>query len=126
MLARARHRLPDESTMAERLNRVMPGWTNYSQSRPVSPACQSVDKHAIKRPRQWLCREQRVSKYARCPDERPRKDLGLACLVMRTASFPCRGRRHDLEREPGALCCEASYVAKLVQVAENTTISRAY
>ena len=45
---------------------------------------------------------------------------GSPVLASERPAF--RGRRHDLVREPDALCGQVSYVATLTQVAENTTI----
>jgi len=48
----------DAELVIERLNRAMLGWANYLGQ--VNPAYRALDRHAIKRPRQWLCRKHKA------------------------------------------------------------------
>ncbi len=53
-------RLPtfvDPAELVDGLNRRLRGWANYFRLGPVSKAYRSVDHHATKRLRQWLCRK---------------------------------------------------------------------
>ena len=86
----ARYERLDAELVVERLNRAMLGWANYFQLGQVSPAYHALDRHAIKRLRQWLCRKHKVKsgKYVRFPDTRLWTEFGLARLDPRTASFP--------------------------------------
>ena len=76
--------------MVERLNRVMTGWANYYGLGQVSPAYRAIDRHAVRRLRQWLCRRHKVRSggTVRFTDERLRQQYGLTCLGSRTKSFP--------------------------------------
>ena len=69
--------------MVEHLNRAMTGWANYFCLGQVSPAYHAIDRHAVKRLRQWLCRKHKVRSggYVRFSDERLRETYGLTCLV---------------------------------------------
>ena len=89
-LTQRRYGLLDSEVVVRRLNRVIEGWANYFQLGQVSPAYNAVDKHTIRRLRQWLCRKHKVrtGKYVRFSDARLWKDLGLTRLVPRTARFP--------------------------------------
>ena len=86
----ARHGLLEPELVIGRLNRAMLGWANYYQLGQVSPAYRALDRHAIKRLRQWLCRKHKVKsgKYVRYPDMRLWTEFGLVRLGSRTASFP--------------------------------------
>jgi len=86
----ARYGLLDAELVVERLNRAMLGWASYYQLGQVSPAYRALDRHAIKRLRQWLCRKHKVKsgKYVRFPDMRLWTEFGLVRLVPRTASLP--------------------------------------
>ena len=86
----ARHGLLEPELVVERLNRAMLGWANYFQLGQVSPAYRALDRHAIKRMRQWLCRKHKVrsGKYVRYPDTRLWTEFGLARLGSRTARLP--------------------------------------
>ena len=82
---------PEE--MVESLNRSMTGWANYFGLGQVSPAYSAVNRHAIRRLRQWLClkHKARTGKYVRFSDTRLPDDYGLARLA---------GRHHaDLRRK---------------------------
>ena len=89
-LTAARYGLLDPEIVVGRLNRLMIGWANYFNLGQVSPAYAAVDRHAVRRLRQWLCRKHKVrtGKYVRFPDERLWNDYGLTRLDQRTGSFP--------------------------------------
>ena len=76
--------------LVESLNRMMTGWANYFRLGQVSPAYRAIDRHAVRRLRQWLCRRHRVRSGGkmRFPDERLWRQYGLTCLETRTKSFP--------------------------------------
>ena len=76
--------------MVDDLNRMMRGWANYFSLGQVSPAYRAVDRHAVRRLRQWLCRRHKVRSggTVRFPDERLWQQYGLTRLVTRTQSFP--------------------------------------
>ena len=76
--------------MVEDLNRMMTGWSNYFSLGQVSPAYRAIDRHAVRRLRQWLCRRHKVRSggTVRFSDERLRQQYSLTCLVTRTKSFP--------------------------------------
>ena len=76
--------------MVEDLNRMMTGWANYFSLGQVSPAYRAIDRHAVRRLRQWLCRRHKVrsGRTVRFPDERLWQQYGLTRLVTRTKSFP--------------------------------------
>jgi RNA-directed DNA polymerase len=82
--------LLDAESQVERLNRLLAGWSNYFCLGPVSKAYHSVDRHARRRLRRWLCRKHKVSgrAMARFPDEYLDQTLGLIRLEKRTRSFP--------------------------------------
>ena len=71
--------------MVESLNRTMTGWANYFSLGQVSPAYSTVNRHAVRRLRRWLCLKHKVrsGKYVRFPDTRLRDDYGLARLSPR-------------------------------------------
>ena len=73
-----------------RLNRLLTGWANYFTLGQVSPAYEAIDRHAVRRLRQWLCRKHkvRVGKTVRFSDKKLWSDYGLTRLAIRTASFP--------------------------------------
>lgn len=89
-LTRRRWLLLDTEDRVERLNRLLVGWSNYFCLGPVSKAYRSVDRHARRRLRQWLCRKHKVPGRgtARFPDEYLDRNLGLVRLEARTSSFP--------------------------------------
>ena len=89
-LTAARHGLLDPEIVVGQLNRLMTGWANYFTLGQVSPAYSTVDQHAVRRLRQWLCRKHKVrtGKYVRFPNERLWNDYGLTRLAPRTTSFP--------------------------------------
>ena len=76
--------------MVERLNRCMTGWANYFRLGQVSPAYNAIDRHAVRRLRQWLCRKHKVKtgKYVQFPDQRLYGEYGLVRLALTTTSLP--------------------------------------
>ena len=86
----ARYGLLDQEVVVGRLNRLMIGWANYFTLGQVEPSYAVVDRHAIRRLRQWLRRKHkaRAGKYVRVPVERLWKEYGLAHLAPRTTRFP--------------------------------------
>ena len=76
--------------MVERLNRCMTGWANYFRLGQVSPAYNAIDRHAVRRLRQWLCRKHKVKtgKYMQFPDQRLYGEYGLVRLALTTTSLP--------------------------------------
>ena len=87
----ARHcgRLPPE-VVVDRLNRTLVGWANYFSLGQVSPAYHAVNRHAVRRLRQWLCRKHktRSGHYVRFPDTRLYDEYGLTRLSRTTLSLP--------------------------------------
>ena len=81
--------LPSTVVVA-RLNRLLNGWANYFILGQVGPAYATVERHATRRLRQWLCRKHKVrfGAYARFPNERLWNEYGLTRLAPRTTSFP--------------------------------------
>jgi group II intron reverse transcriptase/maturase len=82
--------LKDPRERVTYLNRKLVGWANYFCLGPVSKAYRSVDEHARKRLRQWLCNKHKVpgKGISRFPDEVLYETLGLARLSERTHNFP--------------------------------------
>ena len=76
--------------VVERLNRLMTGWAAYFCLGQVSPAYNAVDRHAIRRLRQWLCRKHQVrdGKYVQFPDSRLSNEYGLVRLGSTTKGLP--------------------------------------
>ena len=89
LTARGTGRLTPEVVVG-RLNRLMTGWANYFLLGQVSPAYATVDRHATRRLRQWLCRKHKVrtGNHVRFSDERLWHAYGLTRLVPRTTGFP--------------------------------------
>lgn len=89
-LTAARYGLLEVEEVVARLNRAMQGWANYYQLGQVSQAYRAVDRHAVRRLRQWLCRKHKVraGRYVRFSDERLWEIHGLTRLSRQTASFP--------------------------------------
>jgi hypothetical protein len=73
-----------------RLNRLLNGWANYFILGQVRPAYATVDRHATRRLRQWLCRKHKVrfGEYVRFSYERLWKEYGLTRLAPRAAGSP--------------------------------------
>ena len=80
----------DAEEMVRRLNWIISGWANYFTLGQVSPAYQSVDRHATRRLRQWFCRKHKIKsgEYVRFSDLRLRDTYGLQYLAPRTKNFP--------------------------------------
>ncbi len=76
--------------MVERLNRCLTGWANYFHLGQVSPAYNAIDRHAVRRLRQWLCRKHKVKsgQYVLFPDARLYGEYGLVRLTQTTKSLP--------------------------------------
>ena len=89
-LTEARYGLLEEEEMVRRVNRVTNGWGNYFHLGQARPAYVAVDRHAIRRLRQWLCRKHKMKagKYARYPDGRLWGEMGLIRLAVRPSSYP--------------------------------------
>ena len=85
-----RNGLVSAEDMVKRLNRMLSGWAEHCGLGQVSPAYKSVDAHAARRLRRWLCRKRKVraGKFARFPDEMLWNDCGLIRLASRTTSLP--------------------------------------
>ena len=73
-----------------RVNRAMSGWANYFRLGQVSPAYDAVDRHVVKRLRQWFCRkhEVRSGKYVRFSHAKLWQDHGLIGLGKMTRDLP--------------------------------------
>jgi len=73
-----------------RINLKLNGWSNYFRLGPVSKAYASVDSHARKRLRQWLCWKHKVRGQgtSRFPDQHLYDQLNLVQLSAKTRSFP--------------------------------------
>ncbi len=82
--------LLDVGTLVATLNRLTVGWANYFCLGPVSKAYRSVERHARRRLRWWLCAKHKVpgGGIKRYPDDTLHDELGLVRLTLRTASFP--------------------------------------
>ncbi len=78
-----------EAKVAE-LNRMISGWANYFTLGQVSPAYSTIDRHATRRLRRWLCHKHKMKsgQYVRFPDARLRDDFGLIHLAPTTRAFP--------------------------------------
>ena len=79
-----------EEEVVGRLNRMMSGWANYFTLGQVAPAYKAVDRHAIRRLRQWSWRKHkaRSGRYVRFSDERLRNQCGLTRLEPTTGNLP--------------------------------------
>ena len=73
-----------------RLNRTMTGWANYFSLGQVSPAFNAVNRHAVRRLRQWLCRKHKTRHGAvvRYPEERLYEEYGLTRLTRDALAPP--------------------------------------
>ncbi len=82
--------LLDAENRVVRLNYLMVGWANYFRLGAVSKAYRSVDHHAQRRLRQWLCRKHKVRGRGetRFPDKYLYQTLGLVQLGPRTRNLP--------------------------------------
>ncbi len=79
----ARYEVMGPGDMMQRLNWVISGWANYYLLGQVSPAYATINNHATRRLRQWLCRKHNVKsrKYVRYSNPRLWNHHGLICLV---------------------------------------------
>lgn len=82
--------LLDADEIVSRLNRKLTGWANYFCLGPVSSAYQTLDTHARKRLRRWLCKKHKVAGTgtSRFPDQYLYEVLGLVHLAPRTHDLP--------------------------------------
>ena len=80
----------DAERMVGRLNRLMSGWAHYFDLGQVSPAYAALDRHAIRRLRQWFCRKHKVrsGKHVRFSDEWLWEQCGLTHLGRTTRYLP--------------------------------------
>jgi len=87
-----RHGTPqDVGTIVGTLNRKLIGWSNYFCLGPVSNAYRAVDRHTVRRLRQWLCAKHQVQRRGtqRFSEDVLYAKFGLVRLKLRTASRPC-------------------------------------
>jgi len=81
----------DEKTQVSRLNRMLVGWANYFCLGRVHRAYRSVNHHAVKRLRQWLCHKHKVRGrrgITRYPDKRLHDQLGLINIETLSRNRP--------------------------------------
>ena len=85
-----RHTQQETRTVVDTLNRKLNGWANYFCLGPVSKAYRSIDRHATRRLRQWLCAKHKVAGQGtrRYSNEVLYQEPGLVRPGQRTASFP--------------------------------------
>ena len=76
--------------MVKRLNRTIVGWAHYFSLGNVSPAYAALDRHAVRRLRQWLGRKYRTKSgnFVRIPVQRLEPDYGLIRLTRQTLGLP--------------------------------------
>ena len=81
----------DVATMVGTLNRKLIGWSNYFCCGPVSNAYRAVDRHTVRRLRQWLRTKHKVQGQGtrRFSDVLLYSQFGLVRLTLRTATRPC-------------------------------------
>ena len=81
----------DVATIVGTLNRKLIGWSNYFCCGPVSNAYRAVDRHTVRRLRQWLRTKHKVQGRGtrRFSDELLYSQFGLVRLKLRTATRPC-------------------------------------
>ena len=81
----------DVATIVGTLNRKLIGWSNYFCCGPVSDAYRAVDRHTVRRLRQWLRTKHKVQGRGtrRFSDELLYSQFGLVRLKLRTATRPC-------------------------------------
>jgi RNA-directed DNA polymerase len=80
----------DVATLVETLNRKLIGWSNYFCCGSVSNAYRAVDRHTVRRLRQWLCIKHKVQRRGtqQFSEDVLYSKFGLVRLKSRTASFP--------------------------------------
>jgi group II intron reverse transcriptase/maturase len=78
------------ATLVETLNRKLIGWSNYFCCGSVSNAYRAVDRHTVRRLRQWLCIKHKVQRRGtqQFSEDVLYSKFGLVRLKLRTASFP--------------------------------------
>ena len=76
--------------MVKHLSWILSGWANHYHLGQVGPACKTVDEHATKRLRQWLCRKRKVKsgKSVRFSNHRFWTLYGLIRLAPKTKGLP--------------------------------------
>ena len=81
----------DVATIVGTLNRKLIGWSNYFCCGPVSNAYRAVDRHTVRRLRQWLRTKHKVQGQGtrRFSDVLLYSQFGLVRLTLRTATRPC-------------------------------------
>ncbi len=89
-LTEPRYGLLDQEVVAERLNRLMLGWSKYFILGQVEPAYAAIDRHAIKRLLQWRRRKHKVRarNYVQYGYEQLWTEHGLIRLAPRATRFP--------------------------------------
>jgi group II intron reverse transcriptase/maturase len=82
--------LMEVGTIVARLNRMMTGWANYFCLGPVSKAYKTIDEHAQRCVRRWLCSKHREPwpAFKRFPPAYLYEVGGLIRLPRRTADLP--------------------------------------
>jgi RNA-directed DNA polymerase len=80
----------DVATLVETLNRKLIGWSNYFCCGSVSNAYRAVDRHTVRRLRQWLCIKHKVQRRGtqQFSEDVLYSKFGLVRLKSRTSSFP--------------------------------------
>jgi RNA-directed DNA polymerase len=75
--------------VVKKLNQGITGWANYFCLGPVSKAYQTIEEHARKRLRRWLCAKHKVAwpGYKKFPESSLFDRLGLIKLTERTHNF---------------------------------------
>ena len=81
-----RHGWQSPEAMVKRLNLTMVGWANYFSLGHVGPAYAAVNRHAVRRLRQWLGRKYgtKSGNFVRIPVARLQHDYGLISLTRQT------------------------------------------
>jgi RNA-directed DNA polymerase len=80
----------DVATLVETLNRKLIGWSNYFCCGSASNAYRAVDRHTVRRLRQWLCIKHKVQRRGtqQFSEDVLYSKFGLVRLKSRTSSFP--------------------------------------
>src|ERR1017187_2360344 len=81
----------DAEKIVGTLNRKLTGWSNYFCLGPVSNAYRAVDRHTVRRLRQWLRTKHKVQGRGtqRFSEDLLYSQFGLVRLKLRTATRPC-------------------------------------
>jgi group II intron reverse transcriptase/maturase len=82
--------LLESKVIVGKLNRMMRGWADYFCLGPVSKAYHTIDEHARRRFRRWLCSKHQEAwpAFNRFPPAYPYEVCGLVRLWQRTANLP--------------------------------------